>query len=112
MINWTPGRQDTGYFKKTIAMGSFWDVHLLKFPTGSYAPQHTDLVPGKRHYRLNIILGRRLSGGSFVGESVIFNWCDRVIFFRSDSPHMVTHVWSGTRYLLSFGFALAQKSPR
>jgi hypothetical protein len=112
-FTWKQGRQSSGYSKISL-LESMWpipfDLYLLKFPEGSQIPEHVDTVEeGFRHYRLNIILKKSLSGGEFMAEKSIVNW-SRVKFFRPDiSKHSVTKVVGGSRYVLSFGFLLKNK---
>lgn len=112
-FTWKQGRQSSGYSKISL-LESMWpipfDLYLLKFPEGSQIPEHVDKVDeGFRHYRLNIILKKSLSGGAFIAEQSIINW-SRVKFFRPDiSKHSVTKVVGGSRYVLSFGFLLKYK---
>jgi hypothetical protein len=112
-FSWVEGRQGSGYSKirfleiiKPLPM----DIYLLKFPEGSSIPEHIDPVQtGYKHYRLNIILKKSISGGEFVSESHIFNF-KRIKFFRADiSKHSVTKVIGGNRIVLSIGFLLKNK---
>lgn len=111
LFKWVEGQQMTGYFKLTLAFVSKWtpipfDCYILKYPTGSYIPPHRDelQIPG-RHYRLNIVL-KRGEGGEFVCDNPIYG-SKRINLFRPDLElHSVTRVTKGTRYVLSFGFAL------
>lgn len=110
---WKTGRQSSGYAKMALVESLLpipFDVYLLKFPEGSQIPEHVDTVKeGFRHYRLNIILKKSLSGGDFMTEKSIINW-PRIKFFRPDiSKHSVTKVVVGSRYVLSFGFLLKNK---
>ena len=83
-----------------------WDCYLLRFREGSEIAEHTDPVDGKRHFRVNMILVEAEEGGVFECEDPIFE-TKRLKIFRPDrSPHSVTRVDSGTRYVLSFGWVL------
>lgn len=105
-LPWDGGRQDTGY-KKILLFQSKWlaiDGYLLYFPEGTEIPCHKDPVPGRRHYRANIVLKSPSSGGGF--------WCERplailprVNIFRSDETHRVWKITKGWRLLLSLGWA-------
>ena len=108
-MRWERGRQGTGYLKRTLyafrigRIGA--DGYLLKFPEGCDVPKHRDPVDGSDHYRLNLVLRRAQSGGEFVCEDPIVDW-PRVKLFRPDrSPHAVTRIERGTRYVLSLGVA-------
>lgn len=102
------GRQGTGYLVKTllskVILGLGIDVHVIKYPTGSYIPEHVDTVDGKRHYRLNIVLQKANIGGIFVKNG---EWQQgRIYFFRPDvDKHSVVRIHSGTRKVLSIGIA-------
>lgn len=112
-FTWKTGRQSSGYSKMAL-LESLWpipfDLYLLKFPEGSEIPEHVDKVDeGFKHYRLNIILKKSISGGEFLTEKSIINW-SRIKFFRPDiSKHSVTKVVGGSRYVLSFGFLIKEK---
>jgi hypothetical protein len=99
MFKWQKGKQGTGYFKLPIIELSFFDFWIIDYPINSFIPTHTDPIPGKKHYRLNI----RLYGeDGFVGKNIFKLW--RVYFFRPDlEPHSVEAVKT-RRILLSFGF--------
>lgn len=106
---WVEGRQGTGYQKLPLLRLGFADAYLLRFPEGSHVPEHTDVVPGSRHWRLNVVLRRAGSGGEFVCARA---WrLGRVALFRPDSePHSVTRIEEGTRYVFSLGWALPRGS--
>ena len=106
---WKAGRNKTGYFKcklfgfANVLVGI--DCYILKYPPGACVPPHTDLVTDSRHYRMNIVLKRARRGGRFYMFSNRFK--HRVIIFRPDLiEHRVSQVTRGTRYVLSFGFAI------
>ena len=108
MFKWIKGRQQSGYDKMLLATAKFpipFDCYLLRFPEGSEIDTHTDPVDqGKRHFRLNIVLKHANVGGEFVADDSIVNW-SRVKLFRPDiTPHSVTRVERGTRYVLSVGW--------
>jgi hypothetical protein len=107
MSEWIEGRQGSGYFKKLIFQGPFFDCYLLKFPEGSCVHWHTDPVPGKRHWRLNIFLKQCERGGHFIRKGFSDNIGARFQLFRPDiQEHMVTPVDKGVRYVLSIGVVL------
>ncbi len=113
-FNWVFGRQNSGYSKVSLLESKFpipFDVYILKFPEGSFIPEHTDPVKsGYKHFRFNIILKKSKSGGDFISEHNIFNF-SRLKFFRPDiSKHSVTRVISGSRFVLSIGFLLKDKN--
>lgn len=104
MFNWQDGRQGTGYRKLLIFQKWFFDCWIIDYPIGSFIPTHTDPVPGKKHYRLNI----KLCGeDGFIGKNIFKFW--GVYFFRPDiEPHSVAEVKT-RRILLSLGFATKDK---
>lgn len=107
LFRWQQGRQSSGYSKMLLATLRWpikFDAYLLKFPQGSEIAEHTDPVQQGKHYRLNIVLKAAQSGGEFQCENAIIN-TSRIKLFRPDvSPHSVTRVELGTRYLLSVGW--------
>ena len=104
-MTWVAGRQGTGYDKRRV-FESAWlkcDCYLLRYRPGSYIGPHKDIVPGHRHYRINVIWSVGVVGGEFYAESSIVDW-PWLKVFRSDWYHNVALIESGTRYVLSFGF--------
>ena len=96
----------------TITWPFMGDCYILKMPDQSELPPHKDPMRGKwkklKHYRLNIVIKKPKSGGEFTTEEggVIFNLFNRVILIRPDIyEHQVSKV-QGSRYVLSFGFAI------
>lgn len=115
-LNFKNGRQGTGYKVATLAsfkipIGPILgvDVHVIKYPKGSYIPAHTDRVPeGQNHHRLNIILQKAIEGGKFM--CVRIKQFGRFIYFRPDLYlHSVTPIKSGTRYIFSIGWVTKKK---
>ena len=88
-----------------------FDFWLIRYPVGSEIPPHVDPVaPGKRHFRLNIVLKRSPIGGEFVCADPIFS-SKRIKLFRPDvSEHQVTRVEGGSRYVLSLGWLLSSRT--
>jgi len=81
-----------------------FDCYLLRFRSGAKIPSHIDPVTDKRHYRLNIIIRKAKQGGKFVCSDPIYS-NRRIKLFRPDlSPHAVTKVTKGTRYVVSIGW--------
>jgi len=100
-LRWQPGRQGTGYKKLLVAQGRHWDLYVLDYPAGTSIPTHLDPVPGRRHWRANLVVwGER----AFEGDTVL-----RVgpfVVFRPDvMPHAVTTV-RRRRIVLSLGVAV------
>jgi len=58
---WRKGRQNAEYDVFTLfslSLGIGIDAHLIRYRGQKDLPRHRDRVPGKRHFRLNFILGR------------------------------------------------------
>ena len=110
-FRWKAGRQNTGYEKMLLLVNPFlfpFDLYLLRFKPGTEIPTHTDPVSKKRHFRLNIVVRQAQRGGQFVCSEPIFE-TRRIKLFRPDlSPHSVTKIESGTRYVLSLGWIWGQ----
>ncbi len=106
-LRWQRGRQKTGYHK-LLVLALPWpvplDVHVLKYPNGVGIPPHRDPVPGKRHYRVNLVLRTSTAGGRFVCEAPLYA-SERLNVFRSDlSTHSVEPVVGRSRWVLSVGW--------
>ena len=112
-FRWQRGRQGTGYDKMLLLTAGWplpFDSYLIRYPEGSEVPPHTDPVKSGRHYRLNVILKSPASGGEFVCATPLYT-SKRVKLFRPDAcEHSVTRVVGGSRYVLSLGWVLNQKS--
>lgn len=103
MIGWRPGRQGSGYSKLLLWESKHLscDAYLLKYPPNTGVPTHTDVVAGKQHYRINILI---CGEDNFKGETIFSS--KRIKFFRPDiSPHSVEKV-SRARIILSIGWTL------
>ena len=100
-FRWQPGSQGTGYRKLLVARGRRWDLYVLDYPSGTSIPTHVDPVPGRRHWRANLVMwGER----AFDGDAVLR--LGPLVLFRPDvMPHGVTKV-SRRRVVLSFGVAI------
>lgn len=106
MFKWVEGRQKSGYDKICLVLGSFFDVHLLRFKVGAEIAPHVDTVTSGRHFRLNIIYRKANEGGLFKCENMIFE-TDRIKLFRPDiETHSVSEVKFGVRRVLSIGWVL------
>ena len=100
-LRWQPGRQGTGYRKLLLAQGQRWDLYVLDYPPGTSIPTHTDPVPGRRHWRVNL---RVWGQDAFEGDAVLR--VGPLVVFRSDvMPHGVSTVHR-RRVLVSFGLAV------
>ncbi len=105
-MKWVEGRQGTGYRRALLATGKRWDLYLIAYPPGTGIPEHVDLLPGRRHLRINLEL---LSGGSSLEATAeLLRWGPLVVFW-SDRLHRVL---PGTRcrLVLSFGASLPHKA--
>lgn len=105
-MKWTPGRQGGDYRKMLLFRWLPWlDVYLIDYEPHTGLGWHRDIVDGRRHWRLNIMLRR--GGALFVRklDGALQLSYRRVEFFRSDDWHMVTKSMS-RRLVLSFGFTL------
>lgn len=102
MMRWEKGRQGTGYMILKLFQGKSFDCYLIDYPADTHIPTHTDPLPGKKHYRINILLKGE---DKFKGETIFAT--KRIKFFRPDiSPHSVERV-SKPRLILSFGWAMS-----
>ena len=111
-LRWRRGRQGTGYDKLLLACLPWplpFDCYLIRYPIGSEIPQHVDPAGDRRHFRLNVVIKASPEGGEFVCERPLFE-TSRVKFFRPDvSPHAVTRVEGGPRYVLSVGWLFGKR---
>lgn len=106
-LRWRAGRQSSGYEKMLLVANPYvlpFDCYLLRYKPGSSVPRHTDPVDDKRHYRMNIVLRKAKAGGEFQCEDPIYSGA-RLKLFRPDrSPHAVSPIEQGVRYVLSIGW--------
>jgi Rps23 Pro-64 3,4-dihydroxylase Tpa1-like proline 4-hydroxylase len=109
-MKWTLGRQNTGYKKLKIFQFLNMDCWLLKYEKGDYIPVHTDPVPGRKHWRLNITLKKANEGGNLYIQDVDnkrWRVGGNLVLFRSDiQPHEVSRIISGERLVLTLGIAI------
>lgn len=112
-LKWVDGRQNGGYQKMLIyqfsLFGKGFDCYLLRYKELDEIPAHTDPVPGKKHYRLNIELKHATIGGDlfFYQKRQWKHQYKKYVLFRSDlQPHKVTKVIKGERLVLTFGAAI------
>jgi hypothetical protein len=100
-FRWQAGRRGTGYRKLLLAQGKRWDLYVLDYPPGTFIPTHTDPVPGRRHWRANLVLwGER----AFQGDAIVR--VGPLVIFRPDvTPHSVATV-ARRRLVLSLGVAV------
>jgi len=103
---WQNGRRSADYYKfKLLNIDSkliLIDCYLLKFNHNCTILQHTDIVKGKKHYRLNIVYK---GSAKFRSKINIFSLFNTVFFFRPDiSPHSLFNSNKELR-IFSFGFA-------
>ncbi len=104
---WEQGRQGTGYEKLLLLTARCpvaFDVYILRYRCGAFAPPHVDVAVGGRHYRLNVLLWAAAAGGDFVCDGATRRGA-RLVLFRPDrDSHSVSRVERGTRYVLSIGW--------
>jgi hypothetical protein len=102
-MKWKNGRQGTGYILRYIATGSNWDLLLIKYPVGSYIAKHQDRFPGKRHFRLNILLWGEQT---FRAHGPVIFQLGPIVLFRSDDTVHEVLPSKRLRLVLSFGIVL------
>lgn len=110
-MGWVKGRQGTGYEKLKLFQFLNMDCYILRYKEGDYIPWHTDPVPNRKHWRLNITLKNAIEGGEFMmkesGRFSIMSPHSPVVLFRSDIvEHCVSRVRLGRRIVLTFGIAI------
>ncbi len=101
-MKWERGRQGTGYFKLDLARGRRWDLYLLRYPPGSRVPPHRDPVPGKEHWRANLLLWGE---DTFEGRAIFR--LPRLVVFRPDITEHEVRAVSRLRLVLSMGWVSA-----
>ena len=113
LFRWKSGRQNPNYSKMFLLGNPLvlpFDVYLLRFKEGSQIQPHQDKVESGRHYRLNVILLHAKEGGTFNCSNVVYE-TRSVKLFRPDLyEHSVSQVVSGTRYVLSIGWVLRDRT--
>ena len=105
-MKWKSGRQGTGYYLQYLAQGSNWDFLLIKYPVGSYIVPHNDHFPGKRHFRLNILLWGEQT---FRAHGPVIFQLGPIVLFRSDTTKHEVLPSKQLRLVLSFGIVLNPK---
>lgn len=106
LFRWGEDTYGTGYRIFTLAFSRTlgFDCYLFHYKEKSYIPKHKDPANGGRLYRLNIEIWKADKGGKFVCKKMIWQWKNRIYFFRADdSYHYVTPIEKGSRWVLSFG---------
>ncbi len=87
-----------------------FDCYLLRYSPGALIAEHKDPVTDRKHCRLNIIVREATVGGDFRCQNPIYSSA-RIKIFRPDiSPHSVTRVEKGTRYVFSLGWTRPNNS--
>ena len=107
LFRWKSGRQQSGYEKMLLLANPLlqpFDCYLLRYKEGAEIPEHTDPVDDKRHFRLNVVLREARIGGQFKCRDLIWETRRFKLFRPDQSPHSVTKVQNGTRYVLSIGW--------
>lgn len=118
MFKFKDGRIGTGYKVLTIFASENFkkDLHIIKFPVGSYIPSHTDSCPRiYTHHRINLIYNPG-KGGEFKADDQDMVFFDRslgpfrfVYFCASGTKHSVAKVEEKTRWVLSTGWFKLKK---
>lgn len=126
------GKQGTGYQKKDVKADlryqilidqalrtSHWnhtnklwvkpekyDAWVLKYPTGSEIPVHTDPVElGLEHHRLNTLVTEAEGGELYIEGQRVPLVAGDGYYFRPDlHPHYVTKITKGERIIFSVGY--------
>ena len=111
MFTFKEGRQGAGYEVMTLfsvklpfAKLRGFDLHVLRYKSGTNIPSHVDKVASGKHHRINWVIKHPVRGGKFRCDH-----CHRVtkniIYFRPDLyHHEVTKVRGGSRVAISFGW--------
>jgi len=102
-MKWEQGRQQTGYLKKLLLQGSWWDLWLLKYPPLSSIRPHIDPVTRRRHFRLNFCFWGEQTFWS--ANPPILN-LGRLVIFRPDIDIHGVRISFRSRYVLSLGWTL------
>ena len=113
LFRWQSGRQNPHYKKMFIFGNPFivpFDIYLLKFEPGSEIQPHTDQVDSGRHFRLNLIVRHPKEGGDFHCDETIYESRSLKIFRPDISEHSVSQILAGTRYVVSIGWVLRDRS--
>lgn len=106
-MKWQQGRLNANYQKLVICNFKLFDINLIKIPTYTQIPWHTDPIDNKHHYRLNIDLVKPKVGGHFKGRTLFK--LPRIHLIRPDiDKHSVTHIFKGHALILSIGVAIAK----
>ena len=101
-MRWIKGRQN--YFYEKLKIYSFWrvDCYFIKYSKGCAVGYHTDDVPGKKHFRLNI----QLKGKNRLCHiDNLIKKRGRFDLFRADKLHSFG-VTLEDGLILSFGIAV------
>lgn len=108
---WKPGRQGGNYWKlKLLSWEPHFDLYLLYYPHWSFIAPHRDPVPGRRHYRANLLLREARNGGRFWRHGpALFQWRGLVVFRPDVVEHGVERIRDGSRLVLSLGGTLKEK---
>jgi len=104
-MKWEQGRQGGSYkkLKVWLYIGSYFatDCWILKYEPNYDMPVHTDDIPNKNHYRINIVLKGK---GQFIVSKTILNLFNRVFVFRPDLYEHSMINGNSERIVLSIGF--------
>lgn len=120
-VEWTSGRQDTGYMKADIfndgrfaplieraldALGQpeLYDASLIYYPVGSSIPPHTDpAIEGYCHVRFNVVFASGRGGELYLdGQKLPLDLGDGYLFRPDAVEHQVNQALD-PRYIFSVG---------
>jgi len=106
LFRWNLGRQNAGYKTLPFFISKWFDLYLLKYEVGDGIGLHSDLTPGRKHYRINIIIWNSAIGGKFNCQNMIYE-SSRIKIFRPDiNTHSVDKILSGKRLVLLIGWCI------
>jgi hypothetical protein len=103
-MKWEPGRQGGGYRKLRLLLGRNFDAYLIHYPKDTGVDWHRDPVPGKRHFRLNVLVYGQ--DRFFMQWKPIFRWGPFCLFRPDLCLHRVPPV-DRPRLILSVGVAIS-----
>lgn len=104
---WQPGRQGSGYDIFTLLWSTRlrMDCYLIRYREGASIGPHRDpVLPGEKHWRLNLIVWPARKGGVLACERSILRLGPLNLFRPDLALHSVSEVKRGTRIVFSVGW--------
>ena len=101
---WETGRQGGGYRKMLLARGRAWDCYFIDYPKGAGVRPHKDHVPGKRHFRLNVVLWGECDKLELNDGGALFMRVGPVVLFRPDLVEHSVRPVARRRIVFSIGW--------